>query len=167
MSLRLIGDLKDGISERLIYHHANKDSSIGLHTSYEAHKAHMDTLAHGIDRMAQGEHPTFDTDKLTTIAQNSIEDPHFKSHLPLEDPQPVKHQIPEIAEKPFDTKAKTPFFDIDEHASHRYAELEARSPEVAKDVHERVKEDVDSNTIAKKHNLYQVAIDCFLRTGGN
>lgn len=175
-SLRLISDLADGITDRLIYRHANKSSSPFLHTSYEAHKAHMDTLARGVDSLSRGEHPSFDSDKLKTIARDSIEDPHFKSHLPEAEPQPIKDSTggsqrafssKEDLKSTISPEATTSrFAEIDEHASQRFSELEKRSPTLSKGVHEIMHEEVQLSKLVKEKNLFQVAIDCFLRTGG-
>ncbi len=81
MSLRLVNDLKEGITERLPYKHGVKSSSPGLHTSFDAYEAHTDTLAHGVDSLVRGEYPHFDQEKLQTIADNTLEDPHFKPHI--------------------------------------------------------------------------------------
>ncbi|MBY7649992.1 MAG: hypothetical protein C4617_05890 [Candidatus Liberibacter europaeus] len=175
-SLRLINDLKDGITDRLITKHANKSSSPVLHTNYEAHNDHMDTLAHGVDRLSRGEYPIFDENKLKNIAENSIEDPHFKSHLPELEPQPVRELQEHIKEQkispPSDMEqvvsAKLEDYKtIDEHASQRVSELEKVSPELAKEVHEALHEEVQFSKLVKDNNLFQVAIDCFLRTGGH
>lgn len=176
-SLRLISDLADGITDRIIYRHANKSSSPFLHTSYEAHNAHMDTLARGVDSLSRGEHPSFDSDKLNTIARDSIEDPHFKSHLPELEPQPIK-DITQDPQKAFSFKEEmsfgvdekttaTPFSEIDPHASERFSRLEKESPEKAMEIKTELNEEVHMSNLIKEKNLFQVAIDCFLRTGGH
>ncbi|KJZ81500.1 hypothetical protein DJ66_1178 [Candidatus Liberibacter solanacearum] len=178
-SLRLIRDLKDNITDRLIYKHANQSSSLDLHTSYEAHKAHMDTLAHGVDSFSRGEHPSFDQEKLKFMAENSIEDPHFKSHLPEAEPQPIRETTQDtiitdasnFKEEGLTASSEgyspSPFSEIDEHASQRFSELEKRSPELAKEVYENHHEEAQFSKLVKDKNLFQVAIDCFLRTGGH
>lgn len=176
-SLRLIRDLKDGITDRLIYKHAVKSSSPHLHTSYEAHKAHRDTLAHGVDSLAKGEYPSFDQETLKFMAENNIEDPHFKSHLPEAELQPIRETTQESpgALSPKEERltagsegyAPSPFSEIDEHASQRFSELEKRSPELASEVYTTTQEEVSFSKLVKEKNLFQVAIDCFLQTGGH
>ncbi|QOI69847.1 putative endolysin [Liberibacter phage P-PA19-1] len=107
MSLRLINDLKEGITERLPYKHAVKSSSPGLHTNFDAYEAHTDTLAHGVDSLERGEYPHFDQEKLQTIADNTLEDPHFKPHLSEPEPQP-QHKDHSDRQKPGEHQAERP-----------------------------------------------------------
>lgn len=168
-TFRVIGDLTDAIHDRVLHRHATRESSIGLHTTYEAHKAHMETFESTINSVAKGERPVFDDANLKTIEENVISDPHFKSHLPETEPHPVKSPMESEPHAPLtsvEPAGETPFSHIDEHASYRFAELEKKSPELAKDVHETLGGELKMANTVKDKKLYQVAIDCFLRTGG-
>lgn len=164
----ILGELRDGISERLFFRHVNQDNSPVLHTTTNAHNDHLDLVASGTKDIMQGKIPEFSEAKIRNVMENSIEDPNFKSRLLELEPQPSRKLKTEQV-KPSEQQQQQPhnkFTDIDEHASSRYRELEAKHPELAKEVHENLHEIIDNDTLVKKNSLYQVAIDCFLRTGG-
>ncbi|UKY34139.1 hypothetical protein Q7L83_05400 (plasmid) [Candidatus Liberibacter asiaticus] len=125
MSLRLVNDLKEGITERLPYKHGVKSSSPGLHTSFDAYEAHTDTLAHGVDSLVRGEYPHFDQEKLQTIADNTLEDPHFKPHLPEPEPLP-QYKEHSDRQKPSEPLAEHP------HPKRKEVERELSEIEGAK-----------------------------------
>lgn len=165
---RVLGDLSDAIHDRVLHRHATRESSVGLHTSYEAYKAHMETFESAVDSVAKGEIPAFNDANLKTIKNNVIPDPAFQSHLPEVEPHHTTkpRSEPHVLEANIERQGIPAFSDIDEHASHRFAKLEQRSPELAQEVHTVVAEELNMSKTVKENSLYKVAIDCFLRTGG-
>ncbi|MBY7649770.1 MAG: hypothetical protein C4617_04705 [Candidatus Liberibacter europaeus] len=183
-SMSILDDLADYIMESKLYRYFHQDSQIGIPTKTKAYSDHIDIMQESVDSIIKGKPLEFDSDKLSTIHENSLDNPN-RSKLELDlEPSPtrkIKEAESGLVDKPIaETVEKKPtqietsgtapeplneFSYFDEKSAYEFKKLEESSPELADHVVKTLKEDMEFTKLAKEKNLYDVAIECFLSTG--
>lgn len=183
-SMSILDDLADYIMDSKLYRHFHQDSQIGIPTKTKAYSDHIDIMQESVDSIIKGKPLEFDPDKLSTIHENSLDNPN-RSKLELDlEPSPtrkIKEAESGLVDKPIaenvekkptqiETSGSAPeplneFSYFDEKSAYEFKKLEESSPELADHVVKTLKEDMEFTKLVKEKNLYDVAIECFLSTG--